>query len=199
MMMCPHMNTKICKLKFQTILQVVLLLLNDLFWLWRRVKQYFLLKFCVFRNWLQTKNCFIFKIPVSKLLGRFARQSVLVVITRRLAVCYPYNFGQFCTSQVSMELFKFPRITEFVWNISRLSGYTIDLLPHLLRTVTNLINRMHVPRHFAAHLKLKFNTFSLRWFNEHLVRNLLLDAVGETVVKIFYTWLPISIQLFVLC
>ena len=197
MMMCPHMNTKICKLKFQTISQVVLLLLNDLFWLWRRVKQYFLLKFCVFRNCLQTKNCFISKLPVCKLLGRFTCQSVLVVITRRLAVCYPYNFGQFCTSQASMEFFKFP--AEFVWNISRLPGNTNDLLPHFLRTVTNLsVFRMLIPRHFAAHLKLKFNTFSLRWFSEHLVRDLLLDAVGETVVKISYTWLPISIQFFVL-
>ena len=92
------------KLKFQPILRVVLLLLNDLFWLWRRVKQYFLLKFCVFRNWLQTKNCFISKLPVRKLLGRFACQSVLVVITRRLAACNPYDFGQFCINLFKMVL-----------------------------------------------------------------------------------------------
>ena len=86
---------------------------DDIFWRWRRVKQHFLFKSCVFWNSQKTKHGFVSKI-ISKWLRRVVRKLVLIVITRYIAICHPDYFGKFCLTQINSEIMKFPEITKFI-------------------------------------------------------------------------------------
>ena len=140
---------------------------DDIFWRWRRVKQHFLFKSCVFWNSQKTKHGFVSNF-ISKWLRRVVRKLVLIVITRYIAICHPESSAWLRTTVRSWNFLKLQRLSSTAVN-KQGAFQEVNIWmngPHLFHVVTNLIvGRSFIPRHFTAHLKFKKK---LSWIFLHI-------------------------------